>query len=104
MLATTNTHSQSGEASDGTNNLADTFNPEQVYKKNCVACHATGASDAPILGDKQAWSERIANGMDVLLASTLYGLNGTMPAKGLCFDCSEEQLKAVIQYMIDKSQ
>ncbi len=80
------------------------FNPELVYKQTCVSCHGNGASGAPILGDKDAWKERVANGMDALLESTVYGLNGTMPPKGLCFNCSEEQLRAVVQYMIDQSQ
>jgi len=34
----------------------------------------------------------------VLLASVKNGL-GAMPAKGLCFDCSDEDYTALINYM-----
>jgi len=35
--------------------------------------------------------------------STINGLNGMMPARGLCTDCSDEQLKAIVDYMLDQS-
>ncbi len=75
---------------------------EDIYKK-CVACHATGAAGAPKLGDVAAWAPRIGKGMDVLYASAIKGFNG-MPAKGLCFDCSDDELKATVDYMVEKSK
>jgi cytochrome c5 len=76
---------------------------EEVYSKTCVACHSTGAAGAPILGDVAAWSPRIAKGIDVLYTSVLSGFNGC-PAKGLCMDCSEKEIKAVVDYMVMKVQ
>src|SRR5690606_11004096 len=35
---------------------------EEVYNASCMACHSTGAAGAPKLGDKAAWSARIAQG------------------------------------------
>jgi cytochrome c5 len=26
-----------------------------------------------------------------------------MPAKGLCFDCTDDDLRAIVEYMIDSS-
>jgi cytochrome c5 len=76
---------------------------EQVYQANCIACHGTGAAGAPKMGDAAAWAPRIAKGIDALLVSATNGLNA-MPAKGLCMDCSEDELKGAIEYMISKSQ
>ena len=32
-----------------------------IYNKVCVACHASGVSCAPIVGDKAKWAPRIAS-------------------------------------------
>jgi cytochrome c5 len=76
---------------------------EQIYNSSCVACHATGAAGAPKLGDAAAWASRIAAGMDSLLANAINGLNA-MPPKGLCMACSEDEMKAVIEYIVNNSQ
>ncbi|PLW70850.1 c-type cytochrome [Pseudohalioglobus lutimaris] len=68
------------------------------YNKSCAVCHATGAANAPKTGDAPAWEPRMAKGMDVLVASVNNGLNA-MPPKGMCFDCSDEDYKAMIEYM-----
>ena len=65
----------------------------------CFACHATGVSDAPLLGDVAQWEPRIAKGMDVLMDSTLNGLNA-MPARGTCVNCSDEELQAAVEHML----
>jgi cytochrome c5 len=76
---------------------------EQVYQTYCISCHGTGAAGAPKVGDAAAWAPRIATGIDTLLAKATSGLNA-MPPKGLCMDCSEDELKGAIEYMISKSQ
>lgn len=77
--------------------------PEQVYNTYCMACHLTGASDAPILGNIEAWAPRIAKGTEVLYQNAINGLN-VMPAKGLCMDCSDEDVMAVVDYIAERSQ
>lgn len=54
---------------------------EQAFNKVCSACHATGVNGAPKIGDKAAWSPRIAQGKDVLYKSAIGG-KGAMPPKG----------------------
>lgn len=71
---------------------------QQVYEKFCFACHAAGVSGAPILGNSEQWAPRVAKGMDALMQSTLNGLNA-MPAKGTCATCSDDELKASVEYM-----
>lgn len=80
---------------------------EDVYKKSCFACHTTGAAGAPRLADASAWQSRIGQGMDVLFDRAWHGFTGStgvMPAKGNCFDCSEAEIQAAVQYLVDGSQ
>ena len=76
---------------------------EQIYNTACMACHGTGAAGAPKLGDKAAWAPRIKQGPEVLWNHLLNGLNA-MPAKGMCMDCSDDELKAVLAHMTDAAK
>jgi len=81
---------------------AEARSGEVVYS-TCAACHDTGASGAPKLGDVAAWEPRVAKGIDVLHDHAINGFNA-MPAKGLCFDCSDEEIAAAVDYMVENSQ
>ena len=72
---------------------------QNIYQKSCQACHATGVAGAPKLGDKEAWAPRIAKGNDALLLSVTNGLKA-MPPKGTCMSCSEDELRAALEYMV----
>jgi cytochrome c5 len=76
---------------------------EEVYNTKCLACHATGAAGAPKLGDAAAWSARLGQGLDTLYTHAIDGFNG-MPAKGLCMDCSDDEIKASVDYILDNSK
>lgn len=76
---------------------------EQVYNGACAACHATGAAGAPKTGDAAAWSSRIAQGNATLVKHAIEGLNA-MPPKGMCMDCSDDEIKAAVEYMVNKSK
>lgn len=76
---------------------------QAVYQRACQSCHAAGVAGAPKPGDKEAWAPRIATGMDALVASVTNGKNA-MPPKGACMDCSDDDLKAAVQYMVDQSK
>ena len=76
---------------------------EDVFNASCTACHSTGAAGAPKLGDKEAWAPRIATGMDTMLEVAIKGKNA-MPPRGTCADCSDDELKKAIEYMVSKSQ
>ena len=75
---------------------------DAVYNAVCIACHGTGAAGAPKVGDSGAWAPRAAQGIDTLLTHATNGLNA-MPPKGTCGDCSEDELKAAIEYMLSQS-
>lgn len=73
---------------------------DQVYGKTCVACHAAGVLGAPKLHDAADWGPRVEKGIDVLLKHALEGFNA-MPPRGTCGNCSDDEIKAAIEYMIE---
>ena len=77
--------------------------PKDTYSAACFACHGTGAAGAPVLGDKAAWSARIAAGTDALYANAIDGKGG-MPPKGGRADLSDDVIKAVVDYMVAESK
>lgn len=68
------------------------------YKATCFACHGTGAAGAPLTGNAEAWAPRLEKGMDALVSTVKTGV-GAMPPGGLCGDCSDGDLKALIEFM-----
>ena len=58
---------------------------------------------APKFGAPEHWTARIEKGMDTLYTNAISGFQG-MPAKGLCMDCSDDELKAAVDYMVDGSK
>ncbi len=69
------------------------------YNKTCAVCHAAGAAGAPKTGVPADWESRMAKGMETLVQSVDKGMNA-MPPKGMCFDCSADDFKALIEYMV----
>jgi len=74
-----------------------------VYNASCAACHGTGAAGAPKIGDNATWNPLIARGIDDLLASAIKGKNA-MPPRGMCTNCSDDELKDAIIHMMDNSK
>ncbi|GLQ32525.1 c-type cytochrome [Litoribrevibacter albus] len=70
---------------------------EEVYNASCGACHGVGVLGAPKKGTSD-WAPRLEKGLDTLLANAISGIN-SMPPKGTCGNCSDEELSAAIEFM-----
>ncbi len=70
----------------------------ETYNRTCRICHANGVGGAPKTGDVEAWRPRLEKGMESLIKASSRGLNG-MPAKGMCYDCTDKDFEALIFYM-----
>ena len=80
--------------------VAGGSNVESNFNKSCATCHNSGAAGAPKYADAAAWAPRIEKGMATLYASTINGLPPGMPQKGMCFSCSDDDLRALVDYMV----
>lgn len=83
--------------------LTEGFDAARTYTQSCGACHNSGAAGAPRMGNAADWSARLEKGMDVLVEHTINGFNNVMPPKGMCFTCSDDDLRALVQYILDES-
>ena len=79
----------------------------QVYNSACLACHATGAGGAPVVGDAAQWVDRLAQGADVLYDHAINGFDGDamtpMLPKGGRMDLSDQEVRDAVDYMIEES-
>jgi len=76
---------------------------KQVYESFCIACHGTGAAGAPKFGDKIWVQLEKKEGLKELVKDAIKG-ERAMPPKGGCTDCSDDEIRAAVQYMIDASK
>ena len=72
------------------------------YDTYCSACHSNKAIGAPVLGDKNAWEEVISKGMDEVYTNGINGINAMPPKGGTVL--SDEEFKAIVDYIIDSSK
>jgi len=81
-----------------------TFSSGQViYTKSCVSCHKMGIAGAPKVGDKSAWAPLIADGEEKMLNNAIKGI-GNMPPKGGASKLTDDEIKAAVDYMVEKSR
>ncbi|CAM2891834.1 c-type cytochrome [Legionella anisa] len=75
---------------------------ETLYKQHCSVCHNMGINGSPKLGDSASWNALIKTGINKLYDVSIRG-NAIMPAKGGCASCTTEDIKAAVNYMVEKS-
>jgi len=74
---------------------------EDVYNSACVACHSSGVLGAPKVHVAADWQPRLdEKGLDGVWQNALNGINA-MPPRGTCASCSDDEIKAAIEYMIE---
>jgi len=96
------TASEAGDTTVASNDTSAVKSAKDLYTA-CAACHDTGVLNAPKLGDKVGWSARVGKGVDTLYANAINGIGG-MPAKGGRADISDDDIKKVVDYMLESIQ
>ena len=83
-----------------------TTDGKTVYDNLCHSCHTAGVAGAPKLGDKAAWSARIAEGIPTLIKHAIEGYKGPdgnmMPAKGGNPSLNDEQVGNTVKWMVSQ--
>lgn len=76
------------------------FAVEAAYEQYCAMCHTSGMAGAPLLNDEAHWGPRLEDvGLDEIVQNSITGINA-MPPRGMCMDCSDEQLRELVEYLI----
>ena len=78
---------------------ADERSGKEVVETICATCHATGKDGAPKIGDKEAWSQRAAKGLDKLTENAVTGVR-KMPAHGGQAALSDIEMSRAVGYMV----
>jgi cytochrome c5 len=73
---------------------------QDIYSATCTVCHSTGVANAPKLQNAQDWELRLGKGFDVLLQNAIAGL-GAHPPRGTCLNCSDDEIKSALSYMLE---
>lgn len=77
---------------------------KQTYTRYCFSCHASGVAGAPRVGDAPAWTPRLTKGRDKMLELVIQGMPPGMPARGMCMQCSDDELADALEFMLEKSK
>ena len=95
------------EAAQDPEPVAAAMTGPQVYNTACLACHATGVGGSPIVGNVDQWTDRVAQGIDVLYDHAITGFDGDAPTpmlpKGGRVDLSDQEVRDAVDYMIAES-
>ncbi|MGM0701927.1 MAG: c-type cytochrome [Pseudomonadota bacterium] len=76
---------------------------EAIYNQVCMACHETGAANAPVRGNDDQWADRMEKGIETLYDHSINGFNA-MPAKGGNASLSDDEVKAATDYLVEPVQ
>lgn len=75
----------------------------EVYMNTCIICHQEGAMSAPRIGNSANFYMRVKNaGIEGLYKRTIKGFN-SMPIKGSCVTCSDNDIKSAVDYLLNES-
>jgi cytochrome c oxidase subunit 2 len=90
-------------AADATAAAAGPVDGKKTYEGLCAACHGAGIAGAPKVGDKAAWTARLAQGDATLAKHAIEGIRA-MPAKGGNPALSDAEVKAAVEHMVGLSK
>lgn len=76
---------------------------KQVYISSCILCHQNGEMTAPRIGSGANWYQRLqSSGLTGLYRHAIDGYN-SMPIKGACVTCSDNDVIAAVDYILNQS-
>jgi len=75
----------------------------EVYQQACVICHQNGQMSAPIIGNAASWFNRAKNNTLITLYQHVINGYNSMPPRGACTTCSDNDIMAAVDYVLAKS-
>lgn len=88
-----------------TKSISNENTGEKIFKKECASCHTGGfkgfMSGAPDIDDVEDWAKSLEKGLTVMTKNIFEGTK-RHEEKGGCEDCSKEEIKAAIEYILSE--
>ncbi|MFC1565948.1 c-type cytochrome [Candidatus Neomarinimicrobiota bacterium] len=78
-----------------------------TFHSYCYICHENAIGEVTMLTDKARWTVNRANDIETLVQHVQDGYTGnygTMPPKGACKECSEDDLRNATFYMMREAR
>ena len=75
--------------------------PADIYATVCARCHDQAVEGAPRPGHPGDWETRLQSGIGAIVDRTIKGMPPHMPPRGLCDECTDEELRKVVDFMIE---
>ena len=73
----------------------------ELYMQRCALCHLPGIAGAPKVGDQADWARRVRPGMKMVYRNAIEGVpNTAMAARGGAPDLKDEDVRAIVDYMV----
>ncbi len=80
---------------------------QAVFEENCAKCHDSFFGGlfkrAPRIGKQKAWAEYIDQGVGVMTENSIKG-EGRMDERGECDECTDADMRAAVEYIVEQSQ
>lgn len=73
---------------------------QQLVQQQCAQCHQDGLNGAPRIGDRAAWTPRLAKGLQAVVRTAVNG-HGGMPARGGLATATDAEIQGAIVYMFN---
>ncbi len=77
-----------------------------VFRNACALCHGPGIAGAPRLDAAKDWNSRLSSGRESLYRNAIVGYRGRiglMPAKGGNPSLSDDEVRAAVDYMLERA-
>ncbi len=84
-------------------NAASASAEQKEYEKSCAVCHNSDAMGAPMVGNAGAWAKVMEKGIDTVYNHSINGFGG-MPPKGGNANLSDDQVKSIVNFMVESSK
>jgi len=81
-------------------------NGKATFDKFCFICHKEGVGGAAKLDNKERWENNRKKDLDLLVQHVNDGYTGeygAMTPKGTCMECSKDDLRDAIYYMMNEA-
>ena len=75
-----------------------------IYQIACADCHEGGfwgwLSGAPSIKDASQWKPYLEKDMEKIIQAAIQGTDGGMDPKGDCDECTDEEIRKAVEYML----